>query len=92
MGAAVPLLLRFWEEGVSIKFYSLDEAKAVYGEDSLIPISSLKQIIFYTAHGLQPEFIWESEKEKGKIVAWFHKNKSELIYRRWLGNRPEKTK
>lgn len=75
---------------VFIKFYSLEEAKSVYGEESLIPISQLKQIIFYTQHGLQPEFIWESEKDSGKIVAWFHKKKSELIYKRWQKQRPKK--
>lgn len=73
---------------IFIKFYSLDEAISVYGKDSLVPISSIKQIIFYTKHGLQPEFVWESEKENGKIVAWFHKKKSELVYRRWQENRP----
>lgn len=72
-----------------MKFYSLGEAKKVYGEDALIPITSLKQLIFYTQHGLQPEFVWESEKEKGKIVFWFHKKKSELIYQRWQENKPK---
>lgn len=77
-------------EVIIIKFYSLDEAKSVYGENSLVPISSIKQIIFYTRHGCQPKFVWESEKEKGKIVAWFHKKESELIYKRWCENKPEK--
>lgn len=73
---------------VIIKFYSLEEAKSVYGEYSLVPISSIKQIIFYTRHGCQPKFVWESEKEEGKIVAWFHKKESELIYKRWQKTRP----
>ncbi|MTK06801.1 MAG: hypothetical protein F8N38_06945 [Hungatella sp.] len=70
-----------------MKFYSLEEAKSVYGEDSLIPISSLRKIIFYCSNGLQPEFIWESEKQEGKIVAWFHKAKNELVYKRWQKNK-----
>lgn len=39
-------------------------------------------------HGCQPKFVWESEKEEGKIVAWFHKKESELIYKRWQKTRP----
>ena len=78
------------KEWIHIKFYSLEEAKSVYGENSLVPITSLKQLIFYTKHGLQPEFVWESEKENGRIVFWFHKKKSELIYKRWCENKPSK--
>lgn len=72
-----------------IKFYSLEEAKEVYGESNLVPISQLKQIIFYTKYGCQPKFIWESEKEEGRIVAWFHRKETQLVYERWMTNRPK---
>lgn len=75
------------KEMLKIKFYSIEEAKTVYGEDSLVAISLLSQIIFYTKNGLQPKFIWESEKEQGKIVAWYHKGESELVYKRWQANK-----
>jgi len=67
----------------------LDEAKKCYGEDNLVPITNIKQIIFYAKHGCQPKFIWESEKEENKIVAWFFKPETEYIYKRWIANRPK---
>lgn len=70
-----------------IKFTNLEEAKKCYGEDNLIPIDFIKQQLFYAKCGCQPKFIWESEKQDGKIVAWYLK--SETIYAR---NRWEETK
>lgn len=73
-----------------IKFTSLDEAKKCYGESNLIPITQLKQIIFYARMGCQPKFVWESEKEEGKIVAWYLKQETDYAYRKWSERRPIK--
>lgn len=75
---------------IRIQFYTLEEAKEVYGESNLVPISQIKQIIFYTKFGCQPKFIWESEKEEGRIVAWFHRKETQLVYERWMSNRPQR--
>ena len=73
-----------------MKFSSLDEAKKCYGEDNLIPISQLKQLIFYAKVGCQPKFIWESEKEDGKIVGWYLKTETSYAMKKWQENRPNK--
>ena len=68
---------------LAIKFKTLEEAESVYGKGSLVGISKIDQIIFYTRHGLQPELTLPSDKVDGHIVCWFHKNKTKLIYQRW---------
>ena len=68
---------------IGLKLKSLDEAKEIYGEDRLVAISYLKQIIHHTAHGCQPVWVGESEKEGGKLVAWFLKEESRYINKLW---------
>lgn len=74
-----------------LKFKTLEEAKECYGEDSLIPIDFIKQIIFYTQRGVQPVYICESEKDdkKGKLVAWFLNSETQWVYKKWIENRPK---
>lgn len=72
----------------NIKFDSLDEAIECYGRENLIAIDNIKQIIFYTSHGCQPKFVFENEVKPGKISAWFLKNETSYIYRKWLENAP----
>lgn len=71
-----------------IEFKSLEEAIECYGRENLIAIDNLKQIIFYTAKGVQPKFVYENEVKPGKISAWFLKSETDYIYRLWLANRP----
>lgn len=73
-----------------IKFDTLDDAISCYGRDNLVAIDCLKQIIFYTQHGCQPKFVWESENAPGKITAWFLKDETTYVYKKWTDNRPEK--
>lgn len=40
--------------------------------------------------GCQPKFIWESEKEEGKIVGWYLINETQYALRKWTENRPKK--
>lgn len=70
-----------------IDFISLEEAIDCYGRENLIPIDCLQQIIFYTRHGCQPRFIWETEGKQGKITAWFLKSETSFIYRKWMNNK-----
>lgn len=76
--------------GKSIAFDSLQDAIDCYGRENLIPIDFIKQIIFYTKHGVQPRFVWEKENDPGKITAWFLKSETNYIYKKWIENRPEK--
>lgn len=73
----------------SINFKSLDEVIECYGRDNIIAIDCLKQIIFYTAHGCQPKFVCENETKPGKIAAWFVKNETNFVYKKWLANKPD---
>lgn len=72
-----------------IEFRSLDEVIDCYGRENLVAIDCIKQIIFYTAHGCQPKFVCENENKQGKISAWFLKNETSYVYKKWLENRPQ---
>lgn len=73
-----------------IRFDTLDEAIECYGRENLIAIDNLSQIIFYTKHGCQPKFVFENECKPGRIAAWFLKNETNYIYKKWLSNAPKK--
>lgn len=49
-----------------------------YGRENLVPISFIKQQLFYAKHGCQPKFIWEKETEQGILTCWYLK--SEVAY------------
>lgn len=73
-----------------MKLETLQDVFDCYEKDNLIPIDLLKQIIFYTAKGVQPVFICESEKEKrkGQLVCWFLKSETQWVYKTWVENKP----
>ena len=70
----------------NIKFDSLNEAIECYGRENLIAIDNIKQIIFYTRYGCQPKFVFENEIKPGKISAWFLKNETLFVYKKWMEN------
>jgi len=70
----------------SLNFETLDEAISCYGRENLIAIDCIKQIIFYTAHGCQPKFVFEHEKKPGKITAWFLKSETAYAHQKWMKN------
>lgn len=78
------------KEVLIIKFTNLEEAKKCYGEESLIPISEIRQIIYYAKVGCQPKFVWESEKQDGKIVAWYLRSETIYARNRWQETKPVK--
>lgn len=73
-----------------IQFETLEEVFDCYGRENIVAIDNIKQIIFYTAHGCQPKFVYENEVKPGKISAWFLKNETNFVYQKWLANRPQK--
>lgn len=73
----------------TIDFKTLDEVFDCYGRENLVAIDNIKQLIFYTSHGCQPKFLYENEVKPGKIAAWFLKNETNFVYRKWLKARPE---
>lgn len=72
----------------TLQFANLDEAIECYGRGNLVAIDNIKQIIFYTAHGCQPKFVWENQNTKGRITCWFLKQETAFVYKKWLDNRP----
>ncbi len=73
----------------TIKFDTLNDVIECYGRENLVAIDNIKQIIFYTQHGCQPRFVCENETKPGKIAAWFLKNETNFVYRKWLDNKPD---
>ena len=62
-----------------MRFETLDEAIECYGRENLVAIDCIKQIIFYTANGCQPKFVFEHENKEGKISAWFLKDETSIL-------------
>lgn len=75
----------------NISFSNLEEAISCYGRENLIAIDMLPQIIFYTKHGCQPKFVFENELKPGKITAWFLKDETKYVYKKWGENAPNKS-
>lgn len=70
-----------------IKFKAFTDVEEVYGRENLIKLVNLKQILFYCKNGLQPVFI--DEGYQGKLVAWFHKPSTSMLWKYWLENSPK---
>lgn len=54
-----------------------------YGKENLVPISFIKQQLFYAKCGCQPVFIWEKENQKGRIVCWYLKKDTIFAKNEW---------
>lgn len=84
----MPIFLRLYVNEVNnIKFKTFQDVEEVYGKENLVKIVNLKQILFYCKNGLQPVFI--DEGYQGKLVAWFHKPSTSMVWRYWLENDPK---
>ena len=73
-----------------IDFKSLEECIECYGRENLVAIDFLPQIIFYTKHGCQPKYVCENELKPGRITAWFQKDETSYIYKKWMESSPRK--
>lgn len=71
-----------------IKFKTFADVEEVYGRENLVKIVNLKQILFYCKNGLQPVFI--EEGYQGKLVAWFHKPSTSMVWKYWLETDPKR--
>lgn len=72
-----------------IQFDSLEECIECYGRENLVAIDNLSQIIFYTKNGCQPKFVFENETKPGKLSAWFLKDETNFVYKKWRSNAPK---
>lgn len=65
-------------------FDSLDEVIEAFGKDQIIPITCMKQVIFYISHFcIQPIWICPSETNKGKMAYYFIKAETKKPYEAW---------
>lgn len=72
-------------------FDSLDEVKEAFGEDGIIVITEIKQVIFYISrYNIQPVWISPSEKRIGHMAYYFIKAETKKPYADWMQNRSKK--
>ena len=72
-------------------FDNLDEIKEAFGKDGIIPITEMKQVIFYISRYLiQPIWVCPSETKPGKMAYYFVKAETKKPYEEWMKNRPKK--
>lgn len=68
---------------------TLDEAKECYGEENLIPITFIKQVIFYSKLGVQPVLCWAKEDDDNRIAYWYLKSETQFAKRKWDETKPK---
>ena len=62
-------------------FKSLEEAREKYGEDGLVCIVNIKQILAYVKNHVQPVYV--DEGYKGKLVCYFAKESTKEVFEKW---------
>ena len=59
-------------------------AKEIYGEDNLIKLCNIKQIVQYAVMKCQP--VWLDEGYNGKLIAYYYKPETEKAWNYWKSN------
>lgn len=70
------------------KFKTFDDVKQVYGEENLIKLCNLKQIVFYAKMNVQPK--WLDSGYDDKLIAFYFKPETEMAWKYWRENKPKK--
>jgi len=73
---------------ITIKFKTFEDVKQVYGEENLIKLCNLKQILAYAKMNVQPK--WIDEGYNGKLLGYYFKPETEMAWKYWKENKPEK--
>ena len=72
-------------------FDSFDEVVEAFGEDNLVAITFMPQIIFYLSnYNIQPVWTIPSDTNEGKVAFYFIKAESKKPYEAWQKRRLEK--
>lgn len=69
-----------------VKCESLERAKEVYGEENLVRIVNLRQIVTYVRE-VQP--VWVDEGYNGKLTCWFEKSATKSVWEKWKNTTPD---
>ena len=64
-----------------LKCKTLNDVKEVYGEDNLIKLCNIKQIVMYAVMKCQP--VWIDEGYEGKLIAYYYKPETEKAWNYW---------
>lgn len=70
-----------------IKCKSFDDVKKVYGEDNLIKICNLKQIVTYAKMNCQP--VWLDEGYDNKLIGYYYKPETSMAWSYWKDHKPD---
>ena len=76
------------EEGESenlLKCRTFEDVKEIYGEDNLIKLCNIKQIVQYAVMKCQP--VWIDEGYNGKLIAYYYKPETEKAWNYWKNNK-----
>ena len=68
-----------------LKCKSFEDVKEVYGEDNLIKLCNIKQIVQYAVMKCQP--VWIDEGYDGKLIAYYYKPETEKAWNYWRNNK-----
>ena len=68
-----------------LKYKSFEDVKEVYGEDNLIKLCNIKQIVQYAVMKCQP--VWIDEGYDGKLIAYYYKPETEKAWNYWRNNK-----
>lgn len=72
-------------------FDSFDEVVEAFGEDNLVAITFMPQIIFYLSnYNIQPVWTIPSDTNEGKVAFYFIKAETKKPYEAWQKRRLEK--
>lgn len=70
-----------------IKCKTLEDVKQVYGEENLIKLVNIKQIVMYAKMQCQP--VWIDEGYNHKLVAYYVRSETEMAWNYWKTHKPE---
>ena len=68
-----------------LKCKTFEDVKDVYGEDNLIKLCNIKQIVQYAVMKCQP--VWLDEGYNGKLIAYYYKPETEKAWNYWKNNK-----
>lgn len=71
-----------------IRCKTFEDVQSTYGNNNLIKICNLKQIIQYATLKCQP--VWIDKGYENKLIAYYYKPETELAWKYWLSTTPKK--
>ena len=69
-----------------IKCKTLEDVIQVYGEENLIKLVNIRQIVMYAKMQCQP--VWIDEGYDQKLVAYYVRSETEMAWNYWKSHKP----